>query len=311
MRHLKTSLEKGGLGVLEMPTGTGKTVTLLSLIISWIYAIRHGYRPSNYNNQLIDFQYPLKLVYCCRTLGEINKTMLELKRVWSLILNDNPEYNILAICLSSRKTYCIHEEVSEIEQRALVDSTCRDITTHLTGREQVIDSTGGHPDIENMCRYFVGYQESIQDSIIMNGIFTFEELKAIGHQHGICPYFLARRLIPIADVVVYSYPYMLDPFIHGIISESLSSQAIVLFDEAHNIDDVCNESLSVKINRPTVDKAIKNVRHLSQELLKMKVKDMERLNREYQDLMRGLDIAVGSSNPEERERRTPFPCMLA
>lgn len=51
MRSLKQALDAGGHCLLEMPTGTGKTVSLLSLITSYQYA-----NPS-----------AGKLVYCTRT----------------------------------------------------------------------------------------------------------------------------------------------------------------------------------------------------------------------------------------------------
>lgn len=61
------NLLQGGEGhcILEMPTGTGKTVCLLSLIISYIKQVR----PST------------KLVYCTRTIVEMEKTLDELKQV--------------------------------------------------------------------------------------------------------------------------------------------------------------------------------------------------------------------------------------
>ena len=36
MRYLKTCLDSQGHGMIEMPTGTGKTVSLLSLFISYM-----------------------------------------------------------------------------------------------------------------------------------------------------------------------------------------------------------------------------------------------------------------------------------
>ena len=36
MSELKLTLDAGGHGVLEMPSGTGKTISLLSLIVAYI-----------------------------------------------------------------------------------------------------------------------------------------------------------------------------------------------------------------------------------------------------------------------------------
>eukprot|EP00559_Dactyliosolen_fragilissimus_P007318 CAMPEP_0184869290 /NCGR_PEP_ID=MMETSP0580-20130426/33533_1 /TAXON_ID=1118495 /ORGANISM="Dactyliosolen fragilissimus" /LENGTH=79 /DNA_ID=CAMNT_0027370677 /DNA_START=52 /DNA_END=288 /DNA_ORIENTATION=+ len=55
MRSLKAALDSGGHALLEMPTGTGKTVCLLSLVTSYQYA-----NPGCG-----------KLVYCTRTVPEM------------------------------------------------------------------------------------------------------------------------------------------------------------------------------------------------------------------------------------------------
>eukprot|EP00580_Thalassiosira_gravida_P018371 CAMPEP_0201675860 /NCGR_PEP_ID=MMETSP0494-20130426/40549_1 /ASSEMBLY_ACC=CAM_ASM_000839 /TAXON_ID=420259 /ORGANISM="Thalassiosira gravida, Strain GMp14c1" /LENGTH=105 /DNA_ID=CAMNT_0048158427 /DNA_START=12 /DNA_END=325 /DNA_ORIENTATION=- len=68
MRALKQTLDAGGHCLLEMPTGTGKTVCLLSLITS--------YQMANPNNCG-------KLVYCTRTVPEMNSVMEELGVVLS------------------------------------------------------------------------------------------------------------------------------------------------------------------------------------------------------------------------------------
>lgn len=57
MFDVKKTLDVGGHCVLEMPSGTGKTITLLSLIIA--YQQYHG-----------DSR---KLIYCSRTMSEIGK----------------------------------------------------------------------------------------------------------------------------------------------------------------------------------------------------------------------------------------------
>lgn len=67
MRALKQTLDAGGHCLLEMPTGTGKTVCLLSLITS--------YQMANPKTG--------KLVYCTRTVPEMNSVMEELGTVLS------------------------------------------------------------------------------------------------------------------------------------------------------------------------------------------------------------------------------------
>ena len=62
MTELKKILDGQGHGILEMPTGTGKTICLLSLIISYQLA-----NPDSYK----------KLYYCTRTIGEMEKTVTE------------------------------------------------------------------------------------------------------------------------------------------------------------------------------------------------------------------------------------------
>lgn len=49
------------------------------------------------------------------------------------------------------------------------------------------------------------------------------------------------------NVIIYSYHYLLDPKIAERVSKELSKDCIVVFDEAHNIDNVCIESLSIDL----------------------------------------------------------------
>jgi DNA excision repair protein ERCC-2 len=72
MRSLKLSLDSsgglnnGGHALLEMPTGTGKTVCLLSLVTS--YQMAYAKHPTKKIG---------KLVYCTRTVPEMDSVMEE------------------------------------------------------------------------------------------------------------------------------------------------------------------------------------------------------------------------------------------
>uniref|UniRef100_A0A8C9Z239 General transcription and DNA repair factor IIH helicase subunit XPD n=1 Tax=Sander lucioperca TaxID=283035 RepID=A0A8C9Z239_SANLU len=193
MLELKRTLDAKGHGVLEMPSGTGKTISLLSLIVAYQKA------------------FPLevtKLIYCSRTVPEIEKVVEELRKLMEFYSKQTGESNnFLALALSSRKNLCIHPEILH------------------------------------------------------------------------------------ANIVVYSYHYLLDPKIADLVSKELAKNSVVVFDEAHNIDNVCIDSMSVNITRRTLDRCHTNVDTLQNTIQKIKETDAAKLKMEYRRLVEGLKEA--------------------
>lgn len=91
-------------------------------------------------------------------------------------------------------------------------------------------------------------------------------MRLFGKEKGWCPYFLARHMVQFANVVVYSYQYLLDPKVAGIISKEMQKESVVIFDEAHNIDNVCIEALSVSVRTQTLEGATRNLNRISQDI---------------------------------------------
>lgn len=56
--------------------------------------------------------------------------------------------------------------------------------------------------------------------------------------------------------------YLLDPKISSMITKEVKPETIVLFDEAHNIDDICIEACTVKLNKMILEHATKNIASL-------------------------------------------------
>lgn len=73
------------------------------------------------------------------------------------------------------------------------------------------------------------------------GVYSMHDLRVLGRKKKWCPYFLARHMIAFANVVVYSYQYMIDPKVSQMVSREMEKECVVVFDEAHNIDNVCIE----------------------------------------------------------------------
>ena len=92
--------------------------------------------------------------------------------------------------------------------------------------------------------------------------------------------------MPFVDIIIYSFHYLLDPKVAEQVSKEMSKDAIVVFDEAHNIgllgalllgeptdsmlgtcvDNVCIESLSIDLTRPMLDAAGRSVVKLSDKI---------------------------------------------
>mmetsp|Transcript_43074 Transcript_43074/g.104222 ORF Transcript_43074/g.104222 Transcript_43074/m.104222 type:complete len:873 (+) Transcript_43074:119-2737(+) len=361
MRSLKQSLDAGGHCLLEMPTGTGKTVCLLSLITSYQFA-----NPS-----------AGKLVYCTRTVPEMNHVVeelgivlayraeqLELQRqqdqqeqqqqlrgssgggdIEDIEMTGNSNNNtnnsdtendrgdanntnnshkrkadstksqqgkprkirgvqkrtradtmgpimtekgaggsgILALCLSSRRNMCINERVMAESDREAVDSACRSMTSSW-----VVEQAKQKPGTIETCSYFDNFQDAGEATTMPSGVYDLEELRKWGKARGWCPYYLTRQGINHANILVFNYQYMLDPKVAKMVSKELESESIIVFDEAHNIDSVCIEALSVTINERGLEQATRSLGRLSSEVSKIKKSDNRRLQHEYQNLVAGL-----------------------
>ena len=126
------------------------------------------------------------------------------------------------------------------------------------------------------------------ESLITSGIFTLDDIRAYGERESLCPYFLSRLLVPSADILIYSYYYILDPTISEIVSKHLDDMTIVVFDEAHNIDNVALEVLSVDLHKGDIDRATRSCERLSNAVKELKQKDKNKLQDEYSKLLEGL-----------------------
>lgn len=248
MVEMKRALDARGHCLLEMPTGTGKTVALLSLIVSYVLA-----KP----------QQPLKLVYCTRTVHEMEKTLAELRFLYDFLPSGT---RLLALGLSSRKNLCVNPSVVSASSRDSVDSSCRRLTASWVRARAAEAPPGTVPS----CSFFESYDRASSGGpeavLLPPGVYTLQDLRAFGKERGWCPYFLARHMVNYANVVVYSYQYLLDPKVAEIISREMQRECIVVFDEAHNIDNVCIEALSVSVRRVTLDGATRNLTRMTQEI---------------------------------------------
>lgn len=276
--------------MLEMPSGTGKTVTLLSLIIA--------YQMSSQERR--------KLIYCSRTMSEIEKALVELKNLMKFRAGRlGHEEDFRALGLTSRKNLCLHPSVKREKSGTIVDARCRSLTAGFVKEKrekgEEVDTCIYHdvcpptPIFSPNCRAWLANMAGGQNldllephSLVPNGVWTIDGLLRYGEEHKQCPYFTARRMMQYCNVIIYSYHYLLDPKIAERVSKDLSKDCIVVFDEAHNIDNVCIESLSTDITEDSLRRATRGAQNLENKINEMRESDQKKLQDEYEKLVKGL-----------------------
>jgi DNA excision repair protein ERCC-2 len=270
MCDLKRTLDSGGHCVLEMPSGTGKTVSLLSLIVAY-----QQFYPEH-----------RKLIYCSRTMSEIEKALAELKALMKYRADQLGEVeDFRALGLTSRKNLCLHPSVKREKSGSVVDARCRSLTAGF-----VKEKKARGEDVE-LCVYHENLDLLEPHNLLPTGVWTLDGMARYGEERKQCPYFTSRRMMPFCNVIIYSYHYLLDPKIAERVSKELSKDCIVVFDEAHNIDNVCIESLSIDLTEDSLRKAARGASNLERKITEMKATDAQKLQNEYSKLVEGLQAA--------------------
>ena len=282
--------------MIEMPTGTGKTACLLSLTIAWLSSGQ---------------QIHEKLIFCSRTVAELDKVCSELKQLFDAYKADgNSAVNsYLAVILTSRKNLCINEAVHRrVKQpetpetpKISLDSQCYDVimAKNVKNRCGFYDGYKREfEDIEDLARKYgenknpiqrnsnkSGYSNGKSYGEKFSGVYSIDQLKEYGLGKKRCPYFMAKHLINRAEVVIYSYKYLLDPKIANQVSSNLNPKSIVIFDEAHNIDQVCLESMSVKLNTRILRRAQDSLKEMRFKVENLENLTLESLEKDYNKLV--------------------------
>ncbi|PAV60069.1 hypothetical protein WR25_19555 [Diploscapter pachys] len=182
-----------------------------------------------------------------------------------------------------------------------VDGACQRLTASFQRAKRELD-----PSLP-ACDFFENLEENFA---LPNGVWNLNDLKELGRRRKICPYFVARYAVNTASIVVYSYHYILDPKIAELISKDFTRKTCVVFDEAHNIDNVCIESMSVAITQKNIDRAAGELVRLDEAVQQAKRENAARLQEEYEKLVEGLRKAERERANDERLANPVLPAEI-
>nr|XP_019608929.1 PREDICTED: regulator of telomere elongation helicase 1 isoform X1 [Rhinolophus sinicus] len=263
MTKVLECLQKKVNGILESPTGTGKTLCLLCATLAWREHLRDAisahkiaervpgelflHRPlSSWGNAASDgdatacsMDIP-KVIYASRTHSQLTQAISELR---------NTSYRPRVCVLGSREQLCIHPEVKKQESNHLQIHLCRKkVASHS-------------------CHFYNNVEEKSLEQELATPIMDIEDLVRSGNRHKLCPYYLSRNLRQQADIIFMPYNYLLDAKSRRAHNIDLKG-TVVIFDEAHNVEKMCEESASFDLTPHDVASGLSAVDQVLEEQAK-------------------------------------------
>ncbi|KAH1214735.1 Fanconi anemia group J [Glycine max] len=238
--------------LLESPTGTGKSLSLLCSSLAWQhhYKSQHHHLKSAHeatadplayggesldrtqsegNNKKQKKKEAPTIYYASRTHSQISQVVRELRKT---------AYRVPMAVLASRKHYCTNKNIMGKEN---INDECKLLLK---------DQATGCPEFKNAHK--VKGHPSLHKGGC-NEVHDIEDLVKVGQLVKGCSYYAARSMSDDAQLVFCPYNYIINPVIRAAMDVDIKG-AIVILDEAHNIEDIARDAGSVDIEEDVVDK---------------------------------------------------------
>lgn len=161
--------------------------------------------------------------------------MQELKRT---------SYNqVKAAVIGSRDQLCIHPDLAK-ESNANKIQLCKiKVQARNCGFHNRLESQKDNPEFRDAA------------------VLDIEDIVRIGKKLKCCPYFASKELVHDAEIIFMPYNYLLDPMMRKANKIELQNTIIIL-DEAHNVEKMCEESASTSVSSTQLALAIEDVSHV-------------------------------------------------
>ncbi|CAD8116044.1 unnamed protein product [Paramecium sonneborni] len=217
MQKVISILDNSGNGLLESPTGTGKTLSLLCASLGWLNKNRKTQINSNIPTKI-------KIIYASRTHSQLKQVAQELQ---------NSVYRPNISILGSRDQYCLREDFQIYSGNDLKQRCCNLIKA-------------------KKCEFF---DKEILHKVAKSSqkrICNLEESKQFGLDQKFCPYFLEKSKTELADLILLPYNYLLNNNQNKVLD---LNNSIIIFDEAHNVPKCAEEGGQFEISEAIIQKA--------------------------------------------------------
>lgn len=162
-------------------------------------------------------------------------------------LKNSPYRDIKAGVFASRAQLCINRDVKN-NSNANIMHKCNSLIKN------------------NGCEYFNNVHKYSDEPDFKKPILDIEELGNIGKVFKCCPYYASNKLRKDAEIIFLPYNYLIDPKIRDNCSIELKN-AIVILDEAHNVETACEDNACASINTSDLVAASEDLNYVNFDLI--------------------------------------------
>eukprot|EP01103_Thecamoeba_quadrilineata_P015113 TRINITY_DN4677_c0_g1_i2.p1 TRINITY_DN4677_c0_g1~~TRINITY_DN4677_c0_g1_i2.p1 ORF type:complete len:487 (+),score=39.89 TRINITY_DN4677_c0_g1_i2:42-1502(+) len=226
--RLLTALRNSGHAILESPTGTGKTLTLLCGALAW------------QRQHQVSTKSVCKIFYVSRTHKQLHNVVQELRKT---------PYQPSIAFFATRSRLCNRlksstERVSGEDSRNF-DRECLDL---------VITGDCSHYQRLAEFDYALRCNSWLRELSIGTSVADIEDLMNFdqsGKEHG-CSFYTSRLMTKDSHLVLSPYNYIFDPTVQKSLKiESDIDDSVLILDEGHNIESMCMDfgSFTVKAEK--------------------------------------------------------------
>ncbi|OUS45297.1 hypothetical protein BE221DRAFT_77225 [Ostreococcus tauri] len=176
-----------------------------------------------------------QIILCSRTHSQLTQVIGELRKtVFGGKVEGAPEM-VTAAAVAGRAQLCVNPAVKSLGSAARINERCLDMSR---GKKKP-----GEKEKHKACPFLSKRRKALLElkEAALAKPMDIEDLAKLGETRRACPYYAARSALPEADLVLMPYASLL----HADTRETLGvrlENAVVVFDEAHNLVDAVHNS---------------------------------------------------------------------
>ncbi|GFE53474.1 DNA repair protein [Babesia ovis] len=270
METVIKAVKNGKNALLESPTGTGKTLSLICSTLACIWHTRFKDDATFKIKETVssgdlclldtiaDLRNSIKLgaktakpkgtprmniIYASRTHSQLKQVIREAKK--TSYANEFASKGLTTVVLGSRDQLCIHAGRGNVTGEAL-NAFCK----------KMVQSQG--------CLYYNGLKKGKgANKIQFYEFMDIEDLVLLGKSTRCCPFYASRDAHEIADITMLPYNYLLSPMSRDAMEIKLRN-AVLIIDEAHNVESVAEAAAAFTVRQVDIARYLMALRRFAE-----------------------------------------------